>query len=92
MIRDYHTPAGKELTRDLNTSLGPYIRSVSLYLLRLGQNQVPLPFHDYMINRLTSYSFLEQCRPLSVSMGNAIKAVKHEITHEIPNDMNEDDV
>ncbi len=25
------------------------------------------------------FSFLEQCRPLSVSMGNAIRYVKHEI-------------
>lgn len=28
-------------------------------------------------------SFLGQCRPLSVSMGNAIKHIKHEITHEL---------
>lgn len=28
-------------------------------------------------------SFLAQCRPLSDSMGNAIKYLKHEITHGV---------
>eukprot|EP00051_Salpingoeca_urceolata_P024336 m.426721 g.426721 ORF g.426721 m.426721 type:complete len:675 (+) comp20222_c11_seq13:112-2136(+) len=29
-------------------------------------------------------SFLTECRQLSVSMGNAIKFLKHEITHQVP--------
>ena len=36
-------------------------------------------------------SFLTQCRPLSVSMGNAIKYLKLQITHTPP-DMAEDQV
>ena len=31
------------------------------------------------------YSFLTQCRPLSVSMGNAIKYLKLQITQTPPN-------
>ena len=37
------------------------------------------------------FSFLTQCRPLSVSMGNAIKYLKLQITHTPP-DMAEDQV
>lgn len=37
------------------------------------------------------FSFLTQCRPLSVSMGNAIKYLKLQITHTPPN-MAEDQV
>ena len=36
-------------------------------------------------------SFLTQCRPLSVSMGNAIKFLKFQITHTPP-EMAEDEV
>lgn len=36
-------------------------------------------------------TFLGQCRPLTASMGNAIKAFKHEVTHEIPLNMAEED-
>lgn len=46
MIRDYRTPAGKMLSRDLTAVLN------------------------------TAIHFLVDCRPLSVSMGNAIKALK----------------
>jgi len=38
-----------------------------------------------------NFSFLTQCRPLSVSMGNAIKYLKLQITHTPP-DMAEDQV
>ena len=37
------------------------------------------------------FSFLTQCRPLSVSMGNAIKYLKLQITHTPP-DMVEEKV
>lgn len=36
-------------------------------------------------------SFLNQCRPLSASMGNAIKYIKKEISN-IPNHCKEDEV
>ncbi|XP_077990058.1 translation initiation factor eIF2B subunit delta-like [Glandiceps talaboti] len=51
VIRDYTTPPQKELSRDLEAKIKPYI------------------------------SFLTQCRPLSVSMGNAIKFLKMQITN-----------
>ncbi|XP_050389370.1 translation initiation factor eIF-2B subunit delta [Patella vulgata] len=51
VITDYITPPQKELCRDLDSKIKPYI------------------------------SFLIQCRPLSVSMGNAIKYLKWHITH-----------
>ncbi|XP_033104220.1 translation initiation factor eIF-2B subunit delta-like [Anneissia japonica] len=56
VIHDYSTPEDKELSRDLESRIKPYI------------------------------SFLNQCRPKSVSMGNAIKNLKMQITH-IPSDM-----
>ena len=34
---------------------------------------------------LSSFSFLSQCRHLSVSMGNAIKYIKQQITQSDPN-------
>lgn len=37
------------------------------------------------------YSFLNQCRPLSASMGNAIKYIKKEISN-IPSNYKEDEV
>ena len=46
VIRDYETPENKDLARDLDGALKPYI------------------------------TFLKQCRPLSVSMGNAVRFVK----------------
>eukprot|EP00794_Sanderia_malayensis_P011784 gene11784-13004_t len=58
VITDYSTPPSKELSRDLESRLKPYI------------------------------SFLTQCRPLSVSMGNAIKYLKMQIT-QIPPGMPE---
>ncbi|XP_065063368.1 translation initiation factor eIF2B subunit delta-like isoform X1 [Rhopilema esculentum] len=50
VIADYTTPPSKEISRDLEARIKPYI------------------------------SFLTQCRPLSVSMGNAIKYLKIQIT------------
>ncbi|KAI0228007.1 Translation initiation factor eIF-2B subunit delta [Lamellibrachia satsuma] len=58
VISDYVTPPQKELSRDLDAKIKPYI------------------------------SFLTQCRPLSVSMGNAIKYVKWQITH-MPTEMSD---
>ncbi|XP_071954451.1 translation initiation factor eIF2B subunit delta-like [Antedon mediterranea] len=58
VIQDYSTPDDKELSRDLESRIKPYI------------------------------SFLNQCRPKSVSMGNAIKNLKMQITH-IPSDMSD---
>ncbi|ESO85972.1 hypothetical protein LOTGIDRAFT_129894, partial [Lottia gigantea] len=58
VISDYSTPPQKELGRDLDSKIKPYI------------------------------SFLTQCRPLSVSMGNAIKYLKWNITHT-PRDMSD---
>ncbi|XP_065844017.1 translation initiation factor eIF2B subunit delta-like isoform X2 [Oscarella lobularis] len=46
VFQDYSTPPQKDLARDLEVKIKPYI------------------------------SFLSQCRPLSVSMGNAIKYIK----------------
>ncbi len=46
VIGDYVTPPQKELSRDLDSRLKPYI------------------------------TFLKQCRPPSVSMGNAIRFLK----------------
>ncbi|XP_019751745.1 translation initiation factor eIF2B subunit delta isoform X2 [Hippocampus comes] len=44
-----------------------------------------------LVNRLKPYiSFLNQCRPLSASMGNAIKYIKKEISN-IPNHCKEDE-
>lgn len=37
------------------------------------------------------FSFLNQCRPLSASMGNAIKYIKKEISN-IPSNCKEDEV
>jgi translation initiation factor eIF-2B subunit delta len=51
VIADYRTPENKELSRDLEVHIRPYI------------------------------SFLNECRPMSVSMGNAVKYLKHQITH-----------
>ncbi|KAK3087547.1 hypothetical protein FSP39_007400 [Pinctada imbricata] len=56
VIRDYVTPPQKELSRDLEAKIKPYI------------------------------TFLNQCRLLSVSMGNAIKYLKYHITRT-PNDI-----
>ncbi|XP_038051378.1 translation initiation factor eIF-2B subunit delta-like [Patiria miniata] len=56
VIADYTTPPQKELSRDLESKIKPYI------------------------------SFLNVCRPKSVSMGNAIKHLKLQISH-IPQDM-----
>lgn len=50
VIRDYVTPEGKELSRDLLRTLNDIIH------------------------------FLVACRPLSVTMGNAIRQLKLEIT------------
>jgi translation initiation factor eIF-2B subunit delta len=50
VINDYTTPAQKELRRDLDAHIRPFI------------------------------NFLTHCRPLSVSMGNAIKYLKREIS------------
>eukprot|EP00112_Aurelia_sp_Birch-Aquarium-sp1_P017934 Seg421.3 transcript_id=Seg421.3/GoldUCD/mRNA.D3Y31 product="Translation initiation factor eIF-2B subunit delta" protein_id=Seg421.3/GoldUCD/D3Y31 len=58
VIADYTTPPSKEISRDLESRIKPYI------------------------------SFLVQCRPLSVSMGNAIKYLKMKIT-QIPPGMPE---
>ncbi|KAJ8322255.1 hypothetical protein KUTeg_000726 [Tegillarca granosa] len=58
VIADYSTPPQKELSRDLEAKIKPYI------------------------------SFLNQCRLLSVSMGNAIKYLKWNITH-IPSDISD---
>lgn len=44
-----------------------------------------------LVNKLKPYiSFLNQCRPLSASMGNAIKYIKKEISN-IPSQCNEDE-
>lgn len=51
VIADYATPAHKELSRDLEAKIKPYI------------------------------SFLNQCRLMSVSMGNAIKYLKYNISY-----------
>ena len=51
VIEDYTTPQHKELSRDLEAKIKPYI------------------------------SFLNQCRLMSVSMGNAIKHLKWNISH-----------
>jgi len=40
---------------------------------------------------LILYSFLNQCRPLSVSMGNAIKYLKNQIMH-MPLSLNDEQV
>ena len=40
---------------------------------------------------LLNSSFLAQCRPLSISMGNAIKELKQIIAH-FPNDITESEV
>lgn len=54
VISDYSTPPCKELSRDLESRIKPYI------------------------------SFLQQCRRPSVSMGNAIKFVKQQISQSPP--------
>eukprot|EP00798_Chlamydomonas_sp_ICE-L_P028931 gene28931-32124_t len=54
VIRDYSTPAGKSMSRDLTSTLNSII------------------------------SFLVECRPLSVSMGNAIKFLKMRISQIDP--------
>ncbi|XP_065897705.1 translation initiation factor eIF2B subunit delta-like [Dysidea avara] len=54
VFQDYTTPPEKELCRDLEATIKPYI------------------------------SYLDQCRPLSVSMGNAIKYLKIKITSISP--------
>lgn len=54
VITDYTTPPQKELSRDLEARIKPYI------------------------------SFLNQCRLMSVSMGNAIKYLKYNISHIPP--------
>lgn len=54
VISDYSTPPQKELCRDLDSRLKPYI------------------------------TFLRQCRPPSVSMGNAIRFLKAKITSVPP--------
>lgn len=51
VIDDYQTPDNKDLARDLDVHLSPFI------------------------------SFLNQCRQQSVSMGNAIKYIKHHINN-----------
>ncbi|XP_025088992.1 translation initiation factor eIF-2B subunit delta-like isoform X3 [Pomacea canaliculata] len=51
VILSYSTPQNKDLSRDLEARIKPYI------------------------------SFLDICRPLSVSMGNAIKFIKWQIAH-----------
>ncbi|XP_071503110.1 translation initiation factor eIF2B subunit delta-like [Diadema antillarum] len=56
VIVDYTTPPQKDLSRDLESRIKPYI------------------------------NFLNQCRPKSVSMGNAIKYLKMQINH-IPQGM-----
>ena len=61
VIRDYTTPPQKELRRDLDAHIRPFI------------------------------NFLAHCRPLSVSMGNAIKYLKREIS-KIPPDQTEVEV
>ena len=58
VINDYTTPPQKELRRDLDAHMRPFI------------------------------NFLTHCRPLSVSMGNAIKYLKIEIS-KIPPDKSE---
>ncbi|OWF51685.1 translation initiation factor eIF-2B subunit delta-like [Mizuhopecten yessoensis] len=58
VVTDYVTPQQKELSRDLEARIKPYI------------------------------SFLNQCRLISVSMGNAIKYLKWNISH-IPRDSSE---
>ncbi|XP_060084034.1 translation initiation factor eIF-2B subunit delta-like [Ylistrum balloti] len=58
VITDYVTPPQKELSRDLEARIKPYI------------------------------SFLNQCRLISVSMGNAIKYLKWNISH-IPRESTE---
>eukprot|EP00118_Oscarella_pearsei_P011181 m.73224 g.73224 ORF g.73224 m.73224 type:complete len:499 (+) comp35828_c0_seq9:28-1524(+) len=60
VFRDYSTPPQKDLARDLENKMKPYI------------------------------SFLSQCRPLSVSMGNAIKHIKLHIS-TIPPEKPEDE-
>nr|KAG5710890.1 hypothetical protein BaRGS_027041 [Batillaria attramentaria] len=59
VIMEYKTPKDKDLSRDLEARLKPFI------------------------------TFLDQCRPLSIGMGNAIKFLKQQITesdHTIPED------
>ncbi|ELT88129.1 hypothetical protein CAPTEDRAFT_95426, partial [Capitella teleta] len=58
VIGDYQTPPQKELSRDLEAKITPYI------------------------------TFLNQCRPLSVSMGNAIKHMKYHIS-QVPSTMSD---
>ena len=61
VINDYATPPQKELRRDLDAHIRPFI------------------------------NFLTHCRPLSVSMGNAIKHLKREISKIAP-DLSETEV
>lgn len=59
VIMEYKTPKDKDLSRDLEAKLKPFI------------------------------TFLIQCRPLSIGMGNAIKFLKRQITesdHTLPED------
>ncbi|XP_014663829.1 PREDICTED: translation initiation factor eIF-2B subunit delta-like [Priapulus caudatus] len=60
VFSDYSTPPHKELARELDAKIKPYI------------------------------TFLNQCRPLSVSMGNAIKYLKMLITN-MPPELSDDE-
>ncbi|EDQ86505.1 uncharacterized protein MONBRDRAFT_10853 [Monosiga brevicollis MX1] len=86
LVKDYSTPDGKELSRDLTHSLNPAIRFVAIFRLSF----VAIPniwpvLTSHLLLHLTR-SFLTQCRPLSTSMGNAIKALKRTISEDIPAD------
>ena len=61
------------------------IQSTSHTLLRLYSYDL------FSLSTICHYSFLNQCRPKSVSMGNAIKYVKMQITH-IPADISDAEV
>ncbi len=85
VIQDYTTPEQKELRRDLDAVIKPHIKSVQVLDCNLFT-----PFFIHFPHPLVC-SFLSQCRPLSVSMGNAIKYLKLKIS-QIPPEMTESDV
>lgn len=52
---------------------------------------IPLDPAPQLLSLVIRPSFLNQCRPLSASMGNAIKYIKKEISN-IPSSCKEDEV
>ncbi len=95
VIQTYSTPAEKELRRDLDATIKPYITLVVLQLIIPVIQYVYLLTYcycwEYSILCFSLCSFLSKCRPLSVSMGNAIKHLKLKISN-IPPDVSEAEV